>query len=92
MSTSGSGRWRRRRRASLWLALLLVTSFWRCFEGREAATATRLFPLISGGHSGGHAPVLGRRPSPLSPSTAAAGVEDSKRRVPSCPDPLHNRR
>ncbi|KAG1347098.1 putative CLAVATA3/ESR (CLE)-related protein 27 [Cocos nucifera] len=88
MSTAG-----RSRRTVACFAVVLL-SVWLlhgfvCFNCR--AMALRIFPVNSGGKSRG-APLIGRRPIPLRPSTAAVGgMHDSKRVVPSCPDPLHNR-
>uniref|UniRef100_A0A0A9HIL5 Uncharacterized protein n=1 Tax=Arundo donax TaxID=35708 RepID=A0A0A9HIL5_ARUDO len=37
-------------------------------------------------------PLVGTRPVPVRmPRPPAGSAEESKRRIPSCPDPLHNR-
>ncbi|RCV25586.1 hypothetical protein SETIT_5G177400v2 [Setaria italica] len=36
-------------------------------------------------------PLLGTRPVPVRLAPAGSVEEESKRRIPSCPDPLHNR-
>ncbi|URD78747.1 hypothetical protein MUK42_01988 [Musa troglodytarum] len=92
MSTAACTRRRRRRKGGvgLLLTLQLLLSFWLYFQNTTAAAGPQLFLASSGSHSGDQASFIGRRPLPprLFPT---AGMEDSKRRVPSSSDPLHNR-
>ncbi|RZS21372.1 hypothetical protein BHM03_00054023 [Ensete ventricosum] len=76
------------------LCLVLLMSFSLCFDCRKVAIRT--FPADSNAYGRERRPVIGRRPvpigAPMLPATAEGdGLEESKRRVPSCPDPLHNR-
>ncbi|URD75384.1 hypothetical protein MUK42_37759 [Musa troglodytarum] len=89
---------RRRRTGAAVLCLVLLSTFWLFFDSR--AVAIRTFPADSSADGRDQTPFVRRRPVPLGdsppPGTAAAaaeggGLEDTKRRVPSCPDPLHNR-
>ena len=66
--------------------LFVVLGFWVCFSSYKAM-ATRIFPANSKGRDN----IIGRRPAPPHVPTPAVNFDDSKRRVPSCPDPLHNR-
>ncbi|RWW65693.1 hypothetical protein BHE74_00026983, partial [Ensete ventricosum] len=87
---------RRRTGAAVVLCLVLLSSFWLLFDSR--AVAIRTFPADSSADGTDRTPFVRRRSVPLDdsppPGTAAAseggGLEDTKRRVPSCPDPLHN--
>ncbi|KAJ8460524.1 hypothetical protein OPV22_033450 [Ensete ventricosum] len=76
------------------LCLVLLMSFSLCFDCRKVAIRT--FPADSNAYGRERRPVIGRRPvpigAPMLPATVEGdGLEESKRRVPSCPDPLHNR-
>ncbi|URE36651.1 hypothetical protein MUK42_24288 [Musa troglodytarum] len=84
----------RRAGSGVVLCLVLLMSFWLCFDCRKVAIRT--FPADSNAYGRERTPVIGRRPVPISPPPLPAtaeggGLEESKRRVPSCPDPLHNR-
>ncbi|RWW50926.1 hypothetical protein BHE74_00042772 [Ensete ventricosum] len=75
------------------LCLVLLMSFSLCFDCRKVAIRT--FPADSNAYGRERRPVIGRRPvpigAPMLPATVEGdGLEESKRRVPSCPDPLHN--
>ncbi|KAG8051857.1 hypothetical protein GUJ93_ZPchr0001g31948 [Zizania palustris] len=91
-------------RRALLVLLLLAAAATTIGFGCRGAEAIRVVPPhgpapgrarsgTSHGHGHGRAvdaamPVVGRRPAPVRPPAAD---EESKRRIPSCPDPLHNR-
>ncbi|CAO2165040.1 unnamed protein product [Urochloa humidicola] len=84
-------------------ALILPLLLLVLLIGGRGADAIRAVPRSGGkarnrSHSHGHGaraaamPLPGTRPVParMAPTTGSA-EEESKRRIPSCPDPLHNR-
>nr|XP_010926046.1 CLAVATA3/ESR (CLE)-related protein 27 [Elaeis guineensis] len=83
---------RGRRRWPL-LCLAILYGVWAlCFHCR--AVAIPIFPSKSRAKSRDEATIVGRRPAPSdwgSPAGAGDPFHDSKRHIPSCPDPLHNR-
>ncbi|OEL29676.1 hypothetical protein BAE44_0009304 [Dichanthelium oligosanthes] len=75
----------------------------RAVPRRSAATGGKARSRSHGSHGGARVaamlprkkamPLPGTRPVPvrLAPAPAGSAEEESKRRIPSCPDPLHNR-
>uniref|UniRef100_A0A0D9V1F5 Uncharacterized protein n=1 Tax=Leersia perrieri TaxID=77586 RepID=A0A0D9V1F5_9ORYZ len=74
-------------RALLLLVLLLLPAAATIGFGCRGAEAIRHGPTRRVVDAA--MPVVGRRPVPVRPPAVAD--EESKRRIPSCPDPLHNR-
>ncbi|RLN24748.1 uncharacterized protein C2845_PM07G12030 [Panicum miliaceum] len=82
---------------------LLLLLFLVLLIGSRCSEAIRALPRSSatGGNArnrshshGGRVAVLplpGTRPVPVLLAPAGSAEEESKRRIPSCPDPLHNR-
>lgn len=83
---------RGRRRWPL-LCLAILYGVWvLCFHCR--AVAIPIFPSKSRAKPRHETTLVGRRPAPSdrgSPPGAGDPFHDSKRHIPSCPDPLHNR-
>ncbi|XP_042447111.1 uncharacterized protein LOC122031943 [Zingiber officinale] len=82
----------RRAAAAASLAAVLIMSVWfaSCFNGKAEAIRAdggERWPPPLGGRPLPYFP----RPPPAAGEAEGAGLEESKRRVPSCPDPLHNR-
>ncbi|CAL4956445.1 unnamed protein product [Urochloa decumbens] len=82
-------------------ALLLPLLLLLLLIGSRGAEAIRAVPRRNRSHSHGHGartavllrkamPLPGTRPAPVR-LVPVGSEEESKRRIPSCPDPLHNR-
>nr|CAB3472365.1 unnamed protein product [Digitaria exilis] len=80
---------RRHRRLTV-PAIAIMYLMWVCLHGDLVAAAVplprrRLSLVAAGSH------VVGSRPVPAGGAGADARFGDDKRRIPSCPDALHNR-